>query len=409
MYPQHSSVTDGRLAIGGCDAAELAREFGTPAFIVAQDDLRARAQAWQRALATHHGPRGAVVFASKAFPASAVLRTFAEEGLHVDCASGGELHLALHAGFDPAKVVLHGNAKSEVELHEAVAAGVGTIVLDGGDPERLERIVPPGARQRVLIRVTPGVHADTHAHIMTGHADSKFGYSPARAREIAERDWERLEIAGLHFHLGSQLFDASPFAAAMDAFTGLPPMTTYDVGGGMGAPYTRKDPVPDPDAWVEGLCAVAHAALGRDVELLIEPGRALVANAAVTLYSVEDVKRVRADLAFVAVDGGMSDNLRPMLYDAVYEADLAERMGDGESFTVVGKHCESSDVLVREASLIDPRPGDVLVTPVTGAYGHAMASNYNGVPRAPVVFAADGSARLVVRRETYEDLTARDA
>ncbi len=413
VYPQHSSVDGGRLAVGGCDAAELAREVGTPAYVVAEDDLRDRARAFVAALREHHGPRGSVVYASKAFPCTAALRIFAEEDLSVDCASGGELHLALRAGFDPARVVLHGNAKSEWELRAAVEAGVGTIVLDGGDPERLERLVPAGRRQRVLVRVTPGVHADTHEHILTGHADSKFGYPPQTAAEIARGDWQRLDVAGLHFHLGSQLFDASPFRAAMGTFAGLGRFGTYDVGGGMAVGYTRHDRPPVPHEWVGDLVAIAHELLGTDCELLIEPGRALVANAGVTLYTVEDVKAIGGSehhgLSFVAVDGGMSDNLRPMLYGAVYEAEIADRVGDGDPYTVVGKHCESSDVLVRAASLRDPRPGDVLVTPVTGAYGHAMASNYNGVPRPPVVFAKDGRSRVVVRRETFEDLTARDA
>jgi diaminopimelate decarboxylase len=312
---------------------------------------------------------------------------------------------------------MHGNAKSEAELAAAVEAGVGLIVLDGGDPERLERLVPEGRRQRCLVRVIPGVEADTHEHIMTGHDASKFGYPPSVAAEIAGRDWDKLEIAGLHFHLGSQIFDGSPFHAAVGTLAGLGEFGTYDLGGGMAVAYTRHDRPPEPAEWVGAIAEIAHDLLGPDKTLLLEPGRALVANAGVTLYSVENVKQ-----RFVAVDGGMSDNLRPMLYGAVYEADLADRMGvtssegansrapagETRSFTVVGKHCESTDVVLQGATLPDPKPGDVLVTPVTGAYGHAMANNYNGVPRPPVVFCKDGEARLVVRRETYEDLTSRD-
>jgi diaminopimelate decarboxylase len=403
VYPRNSAVEDGRLRIGGCDAVDLAREFGTPAYVVAEDDLRESARAFKAALADAHDGPGDIVFASKAFPCTAALRLFAEEGLGVDVASGGELHLALKAGFDPAKVVLHGNAKSQAELAAAVEAGVGLIVLDGGDPERLERLVPEGRRQRCLVRVIPGVEADTHEHIMTGHDASKFGYPPSVAAEIADRDWDRLEIAGLHFHLGSQIFDGSPFHAAVGTLTQLGEFGTYDLGGGMAVAYTRHDRPPEPAEWVAAIAGIAHDLLGPGKELLLEPGRALVANAGVTLYSVENVKQ-----RFVAVDGGMSDNLRPMLYGAVYEADIADRMGDGGRFTVVGKHCESTDVVLQGATLPDPRPGDVLVTPVTGAYGHAMANNYNGVPRPPVVFCKDGDARLVVRRETYEDLTSRD-
>jgi diaminopimelate decarboxylase len=405
VYPEHSEVVDGRLRIGGCDAVELAGEFGTPAYVVAEDDLRARARAFRTALADAHPGPGEVVFASKAFPCTAVLGLFAEEGLGVDVASGGELALALRAGFDPARVVLHGNAKSEAELRAAVEAGVGLIVLDGADPERLERLVPEGRRQRCLVRVIPGVEADTHEHIMTGHDASKFGYPPSVAAEVADHPWERLEIAGLHFHLGSQIFDGSPFHAAIGALAQLGgDFPTYDLGGGMAVGYTRHDRPPEPAEWVGAIVAIAHRLLGEDKELLLEPGRALVAGAGVTLYSVESVKQ-----RFVAVDGGMSDNLRPMLYGAVYEADIASRMGEGDGvYTVVGKHCESTDVVVHAAALRDPQPGDVLVTPVTGAYGHAMANNYNGVPRPPVIFCRDGDARVVVRRETVDDLIARD-
>jgi diaminopimelate decarboxylase len=403
VYPRNSAVEDGRLLIGGCDVVDLAREFGTPAYVVAEDDLREQARAFKAALADAHEGPGEIVFASKAFPASAVLRLFAEEGLGVDVASGGELHLALKAGFDPAKIVLHGNAKSEAELTAAVEAGVGLIVLDGGDPERLERIVPAGRRQRCLVRVIPGVEADTHEHIMTGHDASKFGYPPSVAAEIIGRSWERLEIAGLHFHLGSQIFDGSPFHAAVGTLASLGDFGAYDLGGGMAVGYTRHDRPPEPAEWVGAIAEIAHDLLGPGKTLILEPGRALVANAGVTLYSVENVKQ-----RFVAVDGGMSDNLRPMLYGAVYEADVADRMGDGERYVLVGKHCESTDVVVQGATLRDPKPGDVLVTPVTGAYGHAMANNYNGVPRPPVIFCKDGDARLVVRRETYEDLTSRD-
>ena len=414
VYPHDSDVQDGRLSIGGCDVGDVAREFGTPAYVYAAGDLRSRAREFVSALeAAHPGP-GEVIFASKAFPCTAALRIFAEEGLSVDVASGGELHLALNAGFDPERIYLHGNAKSEAELRMAVEAGVGHIVLDGADPERLERIVPPGRRQKVMVRVTPGVAADTHEAIMTGHAESKFGYGPATANAIARREWERIEIVGLHVHLGSQIFDHSPFRAALATLAGLGEFPVYNLGGGMAVAYTHHDRPPDVTDWVASLVEVAHDLLGEDCKLLIEPGRAMVAGAGVTLYSVEDVKRRGAaeggpGLNFVAVDGGMSDNLRPMLYGAVYEADVAGRVGEeGEPYTVVGKHCESGDVLIRGASLAAPEIGDVLVVPVTGAYGYSMASNYNGVTRPPVVFCEDGEARLVVRRETYDDLVARD-
>jgi diaminopimelate decarboxylase len=410
VLPEASAVRDGRLSVGGCDCEALAEEHGTPAYVLAEDDLRARARAFTGALAAHHGGPGEVVFASKALPCTAVLRVFAEEGLGCDVASGGELHLALRAGFAPERLYLHGNAKSEAELAMALDAGVGTIVLDNlEEVRRLARLL--GARrQRVLLRVTPGVDADTHEAILTGQAGSKFGFSPADARALLADPPGGIEIAGLHMHLGSQLLAIEPYRRAIAALAGLGEFEVYDLGGGLGVPYTAGDPVLDVEAWVAGMVDAAHAELGRERTLVLEPGRALVAGAGVTLYRVESVKAGAAGELLVAVDGGMSDNLRPMLYGASYEAHVVTRMGEeGRPSTVVGKHCESGDVLVRDALLPEPRPGDVLVTPVTGAYGYAMANNYNGQLRPPVVFCADGRSRVVVRRETYEDLHGRDA
>jgi diaminopimelate decarboxylase len=403
VYPEDSSVEDGVLTIGGCDSRALAREFGTPAYVVAEADLRARARGFIRALAERHGGPGEVVFASKAFPCTAVLRVFAEEGLGCDVASGGELHLALRAGFTPDRLYLHGNAKSEAELAMALEAGVGTIVLDNeGEADRLAAL---GGGPRLLARVVPGVDADTHEHILTGQAGSKFGMAPDVARALAAR----VDLAGLHMHIGSQLRSLDPYRRAIAALAAVGDFEVYDLGGGLGVPYVDGDDVVAADDWVAGMVAAAHAELGEGKSLVLEPGRALVATAGVTLYTVESVKPGLAGETIVAVDGGMSDNLRPMLYGAAYSAALAGRMdGGGSVSTVVGKHCESGDVLVRDVALPDPRPGDVLVTPVTGAYGHAMANNYNGVPRPPVIFCSGGDARVVVRRETYEDLHGRD-
>jgi diaminopimelate decarboxylase len=410
VYPEASSVQDGRLLIGGCDAVELAREFGTPAYVMAEHDLRARARAFRAALeASHDGP-GEVIFASKACPVTAVMRLFAEEDLGVDVASGGELHLALKAGFEPERIYLHGNAKSEDELAQAVGAGVGWVVVDNAeDVAKIARVLPAGVSQRVLLRIRPGVDADTHAAILTGHAESKFGLDPREARAIAADPPAHLDVQGFHFHLGSQLVDPTPYRAAIGVLSGLGDLPVYSLGGGYAVAYTSDDRPPGIDVAVAAVVEAAHDVLGPGKRLVIEPGRALVANAGVTLYTVESVKRLPGGGRIVAVDGGMSDNPRPMLYDAAYDACLADRFGaEGEPATVVGKHCESGDVLVRRAWLPDAEPGDVLVTPVTGAYGHAMASNYNGVRRPPVVFCAGGEARAVVRRETYEELGARD-
>ncbi|MBV9838548.1 MAG: diaminopimelate decarboxylase [Solirubrobacterales bacterium] len=412
VYPRGSRVNErGHLEVGGCDALELAREFGTPVYVVAEDDLRARAREFIDALGAQHRDYD-VLFASKAFPCTAVYRVLADEGLGCDVASGGELALALRAGCDPRRIYLHGNAKSTAELREALEAGVGQIVLDSlHDCERLAAIAAElDRRQEVLIRVTPGVSGDTHRAISTGQADSKFGFSFDDAREAIERlaGSSHLTLVGVHAHIGSQLFELEPFRAAVHAVAELGEFPVYNLGGGLGAPYTAAQHPPAVADYVETIVTAVHEVLGADKRLLLEPGRALVANSTVTLYAVETVKRNVS--TWVAVDGGMSDNLRPMLYGAAYEALIADRplaVGE-ERCQIAGKHCESGDVLARDVLLPAPAPGDVLATPATGAYGYALANNYNCVPRPPVVFCREGSARLVVRRETYQDLAARD-
>jgi diaminopimelate decarboxylase len=417
VFPLGSRVSErGRLEVGGCDVIELAREFGTPSYVVAEDDLRARARAFVAAgRAAGHGDFH-VVFASKAFPCTAALAVFAQEGLWCDVASGGELHLALKGGFAPDRIVVHGNAKSEAELRMALRHRVGLIVIDNFDEiDCLERLLREGAAadrglQPVLVRVTPGVRGETNAKISTGQADSKFGFAMAEVGEALARvrGVAGLELRGVHAHIGSQLLALEPFRAAAAELATLGAFPAWDMGGGLGVRYTAQQPPPPTiEEYVGAVVAAAHAnGLGSEQRLLIEPGRALCANAGVTLYSVESVRRNVS--LWVAVDGGMSDNIRPMLYGAVIEAHVADRLDGSTACALVGKHCESGDVLVREAMLDDPRAGDVIVTPATGAYGFAMASNYNGVPRAPVIFCRDGEARAVVRRESFEDLTARD-
>ena len=414
VYPAGTRVNErGHLEIGGCDAIELAGEYGTPVFVVAEPDLRARARGFVDAVAARHRDFD-VLFASKAFPCTGVYRALAEEGLACDVASGGELYLALRAGFDPARIYLHGNAKSEAELTQALEAGVGHVVLDSIEElDRLERIAAErGQRQEVLIRVTPDVSGDTHQAISTGQADSKFGMSPDRAREaiaaLTDGRTGQLDLVGLHFHIGSQLFELEPFRAAVRAIAQLGDFPVYNFGGGLGVAYTAAQHPPPVEDYVEAIISVAHELLGPGKRLLFEPGRTLVANSTVTLYTVESVKRNVS--TWVAVDGGMSDNLRPMLYGAGYEALIADRptAAGTERCRLAGKHCESGDVIARDLPLPDPAPGDVIATPVTGAYGFSLANNYNGVPRAPVIFCSEGTARVVVRRETYEDLAARD-
>ena len=404
VYPRGSRVNEqGRLEIGGCDAIELAREFGTPAYVYAEDDIRSRAREFMEAF-SQRTERFEVVYASKAFPCTAAYRVLAEEGLSCDVASGGELHLALAGGFAPERIYMHGNNKTEAELHYAREAGVGHVVVDSFDEiERLRRIDPG---RRVMLRVTPGIKPSTHSYIQTGQEDSKFGFGLDEVeRGIAACRNAGLELRGLHAHIGSQVFDLEPFEVLAEVLTGLGEYPLLNLGGGLGIAYTADDDPPAIDDYVEALLRKAP----EGVTLLCEPGRSLVGNAGVTLYTVGTVKEIPGVRTYVAVDGGMSDNLRPMLYGARYEAQIADRFGGGTLATVAGMHCESGDVLIRDVELAEPRPGDVLVIPATGAYGHSMANNYNAIPRPPVVFCKDGDARVVVRRETYDDLTLRDA
>jgi diaminopimelate decarboxylase len=426
VLPPSAAVTpEGHLSIGGCDAVALADEHGTPLVVYDEGALRGAARAYREAFAAH-APDVEVIYASKAYFGLAMLRLAAEEGLFVDVASGGELYAALRAGFAPERIYLHGNNKDAREVGEALDAGVGTIVLDNlGEIDLVQReAAARGVRQRVLVRVTPGVKPSTHSYISTGQLDSKFGLSieggPARAGVEAARAAPALELAGLHCHIGSQLFDLSAygaaaaivadFAAACDGAD----LTTINMGGGLGIAYTRHDHPAAVEDYAEAVVEAVHGEWGRvglpRPRILVEPGRSIVGRAGVTLYRVGGVKEVPGVRTYASVDGGMSDLLRPMLYGAVYEPLVANR-ADAEptqTLRLVGKHCESGDVLVADAALPPVVPGDVVCVPATGAYGVAMASNYNGVTRPAVVFVDRGRARLVTRRETYADLVARD-
>jgi diaminopimelate decarboxylase len=405
VYPSGTRVNErGSLEIAGCDVIELAAEFGTPAYVYSEDDLRARARTTVAAFAGRT-ESFEVVYASKAFPCTAALRIFAEEGLSCDVASGGELYLALRAGFDPERIYMHGNNKTEAELGQALEAGVGHVIVDSLDEvDKLERAAA-GRPQRVLLRVTPGIRPDTHHRIATGQEDSKFGIPLADLPRAVERcSAAGLDVQGLHAHIGSQVFELDVYETLADVLLAAGEYPVVNMGGGFAVAYTRDQRPPAPAAYAEAMLERLPAG----IKVLCEPGRSLVANAGVSVYTVGTVKDVPGVRTYVSVDGGMADNIRPMLYDAVYEAEIADRIGDSTPCRLVGMHCESGDVLIKEARLEDPRVGDILVTPATGAYGHAMASNYNGVPRPPVVFCRDGDARLVVRRETYEDLTSRD-
>lgn len=411
LHPAGSALdADGMLVIGGCRADELAAEFGTPVLVVAEPALRARAREYVDGLAARR-PRSRVVFASKAFPCTAVQRVMVHEGLGLDVAGGGEIVTALAAGADPAALVLHGNAKGEEEIAMACEHGIGLVVVDNADDvDRLEAAVPAGRAQDVLVRVIPGVTAHTHASVLTGHAGSKFGLAPAAAARLIARIVRspRLRMRGLHVHIGSQILEVEPFARSVAPLAALGEFDVYDLGGGLGARYTYADDPPTVGDYLDALVGAARAHLPAGAELIIEPGRSMIAAAAATLYRVVTVKRGAA--TFVAVDGGMGDNLEVALVGQRFEGGIAGRFEatDTEAVTVVGRHCESGDVLIDEIALPSPQVGDLLSVPVTGAYCYTMSNNYNGARRIPVVFAGGGQARLVVRRETWADLLARD-
>ena len=411
LFPSGSAVAaDGMLTVGGCRCDDLATDFQTPVMVVAEDALRARAREYAAELSARW-PKSRVVFASKAFPCTAVQRVMVEEGLGLDVAGGGEILTAIKAGVDPALLVLHGNAKNDEEIQIAVEHGLGLVVVDGPDDvDRLEATVPQGRRQAVLVRVIPGVTADTHAHVLTGHEGSKFGLAPSAAAELIRRieASPRLDMQGLHVHVGSQIMDVEPFAESVAPVAALGEFPVYDLGGGLGARYSYADQPPTVAAYLDSLVGAAKAHLPAEAQLIIEPGRSMVASSATTLYTVTTVKR--GTITFVAVDGGMGDNLEVALFHQRFEAGLVDRIGaeGGELVTVVGRHCESGDVLIDDIRLPAPVVGDLLAVPATGAYCYTMANNYNGNRRIPVVFARNGKSRLVVRRETWEDLSARD-
>ncbi|AUH40461.1 diaminopimelate decarboxylase [Streptomyces sp. CMB-StM0423] len=416
---------DGVVTVGGLPVTRLAEEFGTPAYFLDEDDFRARCRAWTDAFEDAD-----VFYAGKAFLSRAVVRWLREEGLNLDVCSGGELATALAAGMPAERIAMHGNNKSPAEIERAVGAGVGRIVLDSYQEivrvaHLAERL---GKRQRVQIRVTVGVEAHTHEFIATAHEDQKFGLALAdgQAAEAVRRvlKLDSLELVGIHSHIGSQIFDMAGFEVSARRVVGLlteirdehgVELPEIDLGGGLGIAYTPEDDPREPHEIAKALrdivsreCTAAGLAMPR---LSVEPGRAIVGPTAFTLYEVGTVKELEGLRTYVSVDGGMSDNIRTALYDAEYSVALASRASTAEPMLarVVGKHCESGDIVVRDAYLpADLAVGDLLAVPATGAYCRAMASNYNHVLRPPVVAVADGAAREIVRRETEEDLLRLD-
>jgi diaminopimelate decarboxylase len=416
----------GVVSVGGIEVTRLAEEFGTPAYFLDEDDFRARCRAWADAF----GRDADVFYAGKAFLSRAVVRWLKEEGLNLDVCSGGELTTALDAGMPAERIAFHGNNKSTDEITRAVEAGVGRIVLDSfQEIVRVAHIAQGlGKRQRVQIRVTVGVEAHTHEFIATAHEDQKFGIALAggQAAEAVRRalKLDGLELIGIHSHIGSQIFDMAGFEVSARRVVQLlaevrdehgVELPEIDLGGGLGIAYTSEDDPREPHDIAKALTEIVtrecEAAKLRTPRISVEPGRAIVGPTAFTLYEVGTVKPLEGLRTYVSVDGGMSDNIRTALYDAEYSVALVSRRSDAEPMLVrvVGKHCESGDILVRDAFLpADTAPGDLLAVPATGAYCRSMASNYNHACRPPVVAVKDGAARVIVRRETEEDLLRLD-
>lgn len=415
LLPDTSAVgTDDSLSIGGVRVAELAAQYGTPLFVYDEEHLRARCRAAINAFGA-----GNVVYATKAFLCGAMARLAHEEGMLLDVATGGELHTVLHAGVPASSCILHGNNKSTDELRRAIAAGIRHIVVDSFDEiDRIEKLHAEGIPiVRVQLRITPGVHVHTHEYVSTGQDDSKFGFNlnngdahKAIARAQAS---SAVELIGIHCHIGSNVFAVDNFAEAskvmVDLFASLQ-LPELTLGGGLGVAYTEDEEAPSIEQWAVVLQRATQS-LSSDTQVSVEPGRCIVASAGVTVYTVGTVKPIDGIRTYISVDGGMSDNPRPTLYGSGYEAFDPARMSTDrtDSARIVGKHCESGDILVESAAVApNVSVGDLLVMPVTGAYGYSMASNYNKVMRPAVVFVSKGESRLVVRRETYDDLVRLD-
>ena len=415
LLPDSATIgTDDSLSIGGVRISELAAQYGTPLFVYDEDHLRARCRAAVNAFGA-----GNVVYATKAFICGAMARLAHEEGLLLDVATGGELHTVLHAGVPASSCVLHGNNKSLDELRMAIAAGIDHIVVDSFDEiDRIEKLHADGLPVvRVQLRITPGVHVHTHEFVSTGQDDSKFGFNlnngDAHKAIARAHSSTAIDLIGIHCHIGSNVFAVDNFAEAskvmVDLFSTLN-LSELTLGGGLGVAYTENEEAPTIEQWAEVLQRATQS-LPTGSKVSVEPGRSIVASAGVTVYTVGTVKPIDGIRTYISVDGGMSDNPRPVLYGSGYEAfDPARMSADRtERARIVGKHCESGDILVESAAVApNVSVGDLLVMPVTGAYGYSMASNYNKVMRPAVVFVSKGESRLVVRRETYDDLVRLD-
>lgn len=417
------------LEIGGCDAVELREEYGTPLYVMDEEVIRTNMRAYKNAIDKFYEGRGMALYASKALSAMYMYKIASEEGLGVDVVSGGELYTALKAGFNAQNVCFHGNNKSTGEIKMAIEAGVGIIVADSfSELDIINSIAKEGSQTvNVMLRIKPGVEAHTHEFISTGQIDSKFGFSieNGEADEVALKaaSLSNVRVIGIHCHIGSQIFELEPFCLAaevmMKYYIRLKrefslPLTTLDLGGGFGISYLKEDKPIEYGKYIEAVSVVIKRICKENSEelpyILMEPGRSIVGDAGITLYTVGNIKDIKNVRKYVSVDGGMGDNPRYILYEAEYDGVLANRMSDEpeETVTVCGKCCESGDIIIKNAHLPKAETGDILAVMSTGAYNYSMSSNYNRIPRPPVVLAKDGKTKVIVKRETYEDLIRND-
>jgi diaminopimelate decarboxylase len=407
LFPPTAAIDGADLSVGGCSLTAISEEFGTPVFVIDESALRSRAREYVREFKERHS-RSLVCFAVKSFPSVSMIRVLAEEGLGFDVVGAGELRIALRGGADPATIVMHGNAKTDDDIRAAIDAHIGYIVVDGlDDISRIERFAT--GRVAALLRVSPAIAVTTHDALATGSAASKFGIPVGQVPEAIARmrSIPTIDLQGLHVHIGSQILDLEQFEAGVAVLAQLERFGVYDLGGGLGVRYVHDDKAPSIGEYAKRLATALHAEIDENTDLLVEPGRSLVAPVGLTLYRVVTVKRTAR--TYVAVDGGMGDNLEHSLYEQEF-APLVVGRWDEEHVVadLVGRHCEAGDVITPHVTLANPQVGDLIAVPVTGAYCFTMSNNYNAALRPPVVFCKDGTARVGVRRETFDDLIARE-
>lgn len=403
------------IEIGGCDAIAMAKEFGTPLYVLDEVTIRDRCQQYVKSFRKYY-PNTEVIYASKALCTAGVIKIIASEGLGFDVSSGGELYTALKSGVDPKKLYFHGNNKPPAEIKMALDAKIGRFVVD--NYQELANIEALGANAEIMIRVNPGIDAHTHEHIQTGKIDSKFGVPLDQLDDFVKtvKKIKKIKLAGFHAHIGSQIFDLKPFIEEAKLLLDLTlkyKTEEINIGGGLGAAYLPDDDPPTIDSFAKEIATVLREKTA--AKLVLEPGRSIISNAGVTLYTIGAIKNIPEIRKYIFVDGGMSDNPRPILYQAVYDAQIANKPTDqqtnrptSEKVTVAGRFCESGDILIKDIELPKVEIGDVLAVFCTGAYNYSMASNYNRVGRPAMVLANDGDATLIVKRESYEDLVAND-